>query len=148
MNMLPIFVYGTLKRGERSHRVLERKYKAVFEAELLGALYDIGPFPMADIRVTDLTIRGELYYLRQGCYIDTLWDLDCMEGVNIEEPNKGFYRRAITCALVMDGTIPQVLVDKVYIYAAPESRIMHEKIITEGVWRGSMYRHCAESTHR
>lgn len=54
-----VFVYGTLKRGEKNHHWLEgASWQG--EAELSGVLlHDLGPFPMAVIG--DGTAIGEVY---------------------------------------------------------------------------------------
>lgn len=135
MSNLPIFVYGTLKRGGKKHHILCGNYRAVFTSEVSGCLHDIGAFPMADIHSAGI-IRGELYYMRPSCYVDVLHMLDVLEGVNEEKPEEGFYRRYVTSALILDGDIPQALVDQVYIYASPEhSRMLNGSVIESGIWK-------------
>ena len=58
-----VFVYGTLKRGERNHHWLEgASWQG--EAELHGVLlHDLGPFPMAVIG--EGTAIGEVYAVEE-----------------------------------------------------------------------------------
>lgn len=70
-----LFVYGTLKRGQRNHRLL---LGAPFggEARIDGVrLYDLGPFPMA-IAEAGFHIEGELF----GVDARLLAELDRFEG--------------------------------------------------------------------
>ena len=58
-----VFVYGTLKRGEKNHHWLEgASWQG--EAELSGVLlHDLGPFPMAVIG--EGTAIGEVYAVEE-----------------------------------------------------------------------------------
>jgi gamma-glutamylcyclotransferase (GGCT)/AIG2-like uncharacterized protein YtfP len=69
-----VFVYGTLKRGEKNHHWLEgASWQG--EAELSGVLlHDLGPFPMAVIG--EGTAIGEVY----GVEEHGLARLDELEG--------------------------------------------------------------------
>jgi gamma-glutamylaminecyclotransferase len=71
-----IFVYGTLRRGERAHRLLAA---ARFAGEALTApryaLVDLGPYP-ALVASGDQSVRGELYDVDEP----TLARLDAYEG--------------------------------------------------------------------
>jgi gamma-glutamylaminecyclotransferase len=74
-----VFVYGTLKRGERNHRLLA-------DQEFLGAavtapryrVFDLGPYPgLVRDDATGLAVRGELFAVTERC----LAELDEFEGV-------------------------------------------------------------------
>jgi gamma-glutamylcyclotransferase (GGCT)/AIG2-like uncharacterized protein YtfP len=69
-----VFVYGTLKRGEKNHHWLEgASWQG--EAELSGVLlHDLGPFPMAVIG--EGTAIGEVYAVEE----QGLARLDKLEG--------------------------------------------------------------------
>jgi gamma-glutamylcyclotransferase (GGCT)/AIG2-like uncharacterized protein YtfP len=69
-----VFVYGTLKRGEKNHHWLEgASWQG--EAELSGVLlHDLGPFPMAVIG--EGTAIGEVYAVEE----QGLARLDELEG--------------------------------------------------------------------
>ncbi|MBM5816233.1 MAG: gamma-glutamylcyclotransferase [Cyanobacteria bacterium K_Offshore_surface_m2_239] len=70
----PVFVYGTLKRGQPNHARLQGA-RWLGEAWLEGAcLYDLGPFPMAI--AAEGRVAGELYAVD----LETLPALDAFEG--------------------------------------------------------------------
>lgn len=70
----PVFVYGTLRRGQANHAWLAGA-RWLGEASLRGAvLHDLGPFPMAV--PGDGLVWGELY----GVDAATLARLDHLEG--------------------------------------------------------------------
>lgn len=54
---LPIFVYGTLKRGEEREAMWPRWPVRVEAATTLGILYDIGPYPA--LAAGDDVVEGE-----------------------------------------------------------------------------------------
>ncbi len=95
MNTIPVFVYGTLKRGHSNHRELEG---ATFlgEAHTLEryALHVQG-LPMVDRNNPVSVIHGELYLVDQA----TFADLDRLEG----HPN--CYRRYLTRVALAEGTV-------------------------------------------
>ena len=85
---MKVFVYGTLRRGEPNHYLLESaKYIGTTKTpEGLFVLHDLGPFPAAepvDV-VWSPSIVGEVYEVDD----ETLKKLDTLEGVD-----SGFYRR-------------------------------------------------------
>ncbi len=61
--LLKIFVYGTLKRGQRNHDRFCRGVLEVEEATLRGRLYDL-PFGFPALVVPEQTVRavGTMYY--------------------------------------------------------------------------------------
>ena len=61
--MVKLFVYGTLKKGHRNHRVLGPEAKFIDVATVYGMTMHKGPgFPYAVFKV-DSEIRGEVYEL-------------------------------------------------------------------------------------
>jgi gamma-glutamylcyclotransferase (GGCT)/AIG2-like uncharacterized protein YtfP len=88
-----IFVYGTLKRGEKAHRELRRKYGVQFvsEARIRGNLYKLHgeAFPGAvHTPAQNRFVEGDLFALRDP--EKTLPDLDHFEGVD-----EGLFRREL-----------------------------------------------------
>ena len=76
---LPLFVYGTLMRGERAHCLLSAQLQRAANACLQGAaLYDLGRYPVA-VRAIG-SISGELLWLAENAYDITLDILDRYEG--------------------------------------------------------------------
>jgi gamma-glutamylaminecyclotransferase len=101
-----LFLYGTLKRGQKNHRLLEgQRFVGDATIEPRYRLYDLGPYPGMVIDVANgLAVAGELWELDDGC----LAKLDEFEGVpelyvrqrvalqGIDEPVESFlYNRTI-----------------------------------------------------
>ena len=57
-----LFVYGTLMRGFRLHRLLAGQTEYLGEGEVPGLLFDLGSYPAA-LRGAAGSIRGEVYRL-------------------------------------------------------------------------------------
>jgi len=71
-----LFVYGTLMRGFRLHRLLEGRAEYLGDGEVAGLLFDLGSYPAA-LRAEGKGIRGEVYRLPEP----GLWvTLDSAEG--------------------------------------------------------------------
>ncbi len=107
-----VFVYGTLKRGEVRERCWPRKPVAIDEANVRGALYDLGPYPgLVD---GDDVVAGEVWRFAEADMQATLRALDEIEGFRKCENDE--YRRAvITC----DTAVAQVKA-WTYLYARIE----------------------------
>lgn len=91
---LPIFVYGTLKRGEVREQMWPHAPAEVREATLQAALFDLGPYPA----ITDGNnqVAGELWHVTAEHMDATLAALDEIEcygqgGVDL------YVRRVVTC---------------------------------------------------
>jgi gamma-glutamylcyclotransferase (GGCT)/AIG2-like uncharacterized protein YtfP len=98
---LPIFVYGTLKRGQCRQRCWPRQPVRVEWAVVRGRLYDLGPYP-AMVTGDDL-IRGELWHLRPEDVPETLERLDEIEGC-VEGTGDQYVRVIIECRDDQDGS--------------------------------------------
>lgn len=78
MNQLPLFVFGTLRRGRRNHRLLEGR----FERMLPAVLSDFRRLhPLMIVHSPGDEVDGELYFLRRDCYDETLAECDLLEGI-------------------------------------------------------------------
>jgi gamma-glutamylcyclotransferase (GGCT)/AIG2-like uncharacterized protein YtfP len=111
-----VFVYGTLKRGEKNHHWLEG---ASFqgEAELNGVvLHDLGPFPMAV--VGEGTAIGEVYAVEGS----GLARLDQLEGY------PRLYDRQVLS--LCDGR-------RAWVYLGRPRQVRHAPVVTGGLWRAS-----------
>ena len=127
-----VFVYGTLRRGQRNHGQMQG-CRWLGEAELPGlALYDLGPFPMAvpcdDVAadpdaVAGATatpaLQGELY----GVSAQQLAALDRFEGVP-----RLYERQARRLA---DGRL-------VWVYVGRAHQVRHVKRIPSGRWLAAL----------
>lgn len=91
---LPIFVYGTLKRGQVRERMWPKEPVRVEVATTLGRLFDLGPYPA--LVSGDDVVEGELWHDSSDDIDETLQTLDEIEEVH---PNgQGLYeRRIVTC---------------------------------------------------
>lgn len=73
-----LFVYGTLKRGERNHRLLADQRFVGAAATAPGyRLFDLGPYPAMAADADSGPVRGELFSV-SACAAD---ELDDFEGV-------------------------------------------------------------------
>lgn len=86
-----VFVYGSLRRGQRAHARLRPAAVRLGPALVIGRLHDCGCYPAArPSRREGERIHGELYRLtRPG----VLAALDRYEDCDLEQPQRGEYRR-------------------------------------------------------
>lgn len=75
---LPLFVFGTLRRGHRNHHYLEGKYASVVPANLRGyhRLHELMIAP-----ATGGVVDGELFELTPEIYDETLAGCDELEEI-------------------------------------------------------------------
>lgn len=110
---LPIFVYGTLKRGESREPLWPAQPARVEGATTLGSLYDLGPYP-ALIPGSDV-VAGELWHISPADLEATLARLDGIEGF-LPEGNNLYERRVVRCR----NEAGQMLEAYTYLYARQE----------------------------
>ena len=92
---LPIFVYGTLKRGEEREGMWPHMALKVREATTRAALFDLGPYPALG-EGEDVT-AGELWFIAAEHVEATLAVLDRIEGYNQAGEADLYVRRQVTC---------------------------------------------------
>jgi gamma-glutamylcyclotransferase (GGCT)/AIG2-like uncharacterized protein YtfP len=111
-----VFVYGTLKRGEKNHHWLEgASWQG--EAELSGVLlHDLGPFPMAVIG--EGTAIGEVYAVEER----GLARLDELEGY------PRLYDRQMLS--LNDGR-------QAWVYLGRPRQVRHAPLVVGGSWQPS-----------
>jgi gamma-glutamylcyclotransferase (GGCT)/AIG2-like uncharacterized protein YtfP len=91
---LPVFVYGTLQRGqERGNRWPFPPVKVEW-ATVRGRIHDLGPYP-ALVDGSDLVL-GELWHLRPEHLDETLRALDAIECFGVDEVDL-YVRRVVDC---------------------------------------------------
>lgn len=117
---LPIFVYGTLKRGEIRERCWPRRPRRVEPASTRGFLYDMGPYP-AMVEGTD-RVLGELWSVAEEDLIETLRVLDEIEGYGTDNVN--LYVRVIVDCETLEG---RRVLAYTYYYAAAISS--HRRVL-------------------
>jgi len=119
---LPLFVYGTLMRGERAHCLISAQLERASQASLQGAaLFDLGRYPIA-VRAFS-SISGELIWLAEDTYDITLETLDRYEGPE-------YVRRPIEVQLpgVQESTLA-------WVYLGKETPATGAVSIPHGDWR-------------
>ena len=92
---LPLFVFGTLRRGAENHHYLAGNYDQFLVATLsdFRRTTAIHGFP-AIIPSPGDTVQGELYFLRADRHAETLRACDTLEDIPPGETAGEFYRRA------------------------------------------------------
>ena len=100
MSQLPLFVFGTLRRGECNHGYLAGAFDRVLPARLLG-FARVAPLMIA--RDAESAVDGELFFLTPASYEATLSGCDRLE----ELPTGGLigheYRRIAVRAQTESG---------------------------------------------
>lgn len=90
MRQLPLFTFGTLRRGECNHGYLAGAYDRVVTARLFG-FAQVAPLMIA--RETNAMVEGEIFFLTPATFESTLSGCDRLE----ELPTDGLvgdeYRR-------------------------------------------------------
>lgn len=93
MNSYPLFVYGTLLRGQPNHYLLNGRTDCILPGWIEGVeLYSMGTFPVL-VEGHD-RVFGEAVFLSSDpdAYVATMASLDRLEGVDVP---KGLYRREL-----------------------------------------------------
>jgi gamma-glutamylcyclotransferase (GGCT)/AIG2-like uncharacterized protein YtfP len=119
--IIPVFVYGTLKRGHANHRWLATaRWHGPAAMEGLR-LHDLGPFPMAvQVRPQEAPcwlLQGELVWVDQAC----LAQLDQLEAV------PRLYRRLWW---------PLVGAGMAWVYVGSSAQVRHSPVLAAGLWLG------------
>ena len=90
MTELPLFVYGTLRRGECNHDFLDGSYHQMLAARLRDfARAD----PLMIVKRVGGMVDGELYFLRADVYDQTLRRCDRLEDIPPGKMAGAYYRR-------------------------------------------------------
>lgn len=91
MNALPLFVYGTLRRGQCNHHYLAGKFDRMLPARLI----DFGrSHPLMIVQRAGDVVEGELYFLKPAAHARTLAECDRLEGIPAGGVCGPCYRRA------------------------------------------------------
>lgn len=124
-----VFVYGTLMRGFRNHRLLAQggcHYLGRGETRPQYTLVDLGPFPgLLDVGTT--RVRGEVYEVDAP----TLAKLDRLEG------HPRFYERKPVALARRPASLrtPNRTSRTISAYFLPREEYGHRPLIVTGDWR-------------
>lgn len=97
---LPLFVFGTLRRGHANHHYLEGRYLRVVEASLPG-YRRVEPLMIAPHVGSE--VDGELFFLPQDLYDAILADCDDLEGIPPGELCGSEYQRKQVQVITPEG---------------------------------------------
>lgn len=92
---LPIFVYGTLQRGELRENCWPYPARRIEAATIRATLYDLGPHPA--IGPGDNRVLGELWHLAPQHLPATLEVLDAIEGYQQAGEEDWYVREVVDC---------------------------------------------------
>lgn len=87
---LPLFVFGTLRRGEANHHYLNGRYERCLKARLYGFCRQK---PLMIVRLAGESVAGEVFFLRPAVYQETLKNCDRLEGIPEGKTEGWEYRR-------------------------------------------------------
>src|SRR5258706_12548550 len=95
LEQLPLFTYGTLRRGQENYALLRGNTLNEISATLEGvALYSLYAYPMiVEGDSSDSGVHGELLTLHPRLYSRVLGDLDQLEGFRPDAPDGSRFRR-------------------------------------------------------
>ena len=136
---LPLFVYGTLKRGEAREGKWPFLPLKVSPATTRAALYDLGPYPA--LGPGSDVVAGELWFLAEEHVAETLRQFDAIEGYQQGGPDL-YVRRVIECC-DEEGQTHQAYA---YFYANPHWLLGGRRISRQGDgvcrWSARNQRNC------
>jgi gamma-glutamylcyclotransferase (GGCT)/AIG2-like uncharacterized protein YtfP len=102
MTRLPLYVFGTLRRGEENHFYLDGKYDRVLPALLRGFRRSE---PLMIVRDAAGQVDGELYFLRSDLYDAALRGCDDLEGIPPGQTAGPEYQRLEVRVETAEGTL-------------------------------------------
>lgn len=94
MSQLPLFAFGTLRRGKANHEILAAAVDRCLPATLRDFRRAVAPhgFP-AIVRCPHARVEGELFFIRADAYDDTLSRCDVLEDLLPGQLQGQYYRR-------------------------------------------------------
>ncbi len=100
-----IFVYGTLKRGEINHGLLDGYARSIEVGWVLGCLYDVGEFPA--LAEGKNQVRGEIVRLDPEVMEQVLAVLDRLENcIPGDDANSMYTRRTVEVTTITGAREP------------------------------------------
>lgn len=120
--LIKVFVYGTLRKGEKNDHLLQKAINLEQQCWTYGILYDTGEGYPALIPSTENKTVGELYQVTES----ELFLLDELEEYIEGRPNN-LYNRIIQEIYTKNSSIPA------YVYEANDESLL-KIIIPDGDW--------------
>jgi len=107
LEFLPLFTFGTLRRGERNHHYLEGTYDRWLPATLRDYGRIVAPHGWPAIGpVIGQEVAGELFFVRQPVFIETLANCDILEELPPGQLIGPHYERKQVVVETVDGNFP------------------------------------------
>jgi gamma-glutamylcyclotransferase (GGCT)/AIG2-like uncharacterized protein YtfP len=118
MQLLPLFVFGTLRRGHSNHHFLQGRFERCEPARVEGFRRGVAGhgFPAA-LPAPGEAIDGELFWIAPAQFDAVLRDIDQLEDLPTDALVGPYYRRAKVLALWQDGAVIA------WAYVAPETPV-------------------------
>lgn len=106
MERLPLFVFGTLRRGEENHHYLAGRYDRVRAASLPDFRRETAAhgYPAA-VAAPGESVEGELFFLTPQHYDAVLRDCDLLEDLPPDKLVGEYYCRARVSVITPDETL-------------------------------------------
>ncbi len=131
----PVFVYGTLLRGESNHAHYVGDATSTEEATVRGAIVHLPEGYPAYRPEAEGIVHGELVAFAPDRAADAVARLDALEDCDPDAPDASLYHRTRCAATTTAGSVVDAWI---YVYAAP---IPSDAIaIPSGRWRAADYR--------
>lgn len=130
---LPVFVYGTLRKGFGNYQRLLKGQTTKEEAAIItGTMFSVGGFPALKTLYAPNTkiIKGELMYVKPEKYTEVLRSLDWLEGYRVDQPERSMYLREK--ATVFNESIRQTVEAWVYYWNGSTKGL---EVVESGCWR-------------
>jgi gamma-glutamylcyclotransferase (GGCT)/AIG2-like uncharacterized protein YtfP len=100
VEQLPLFVFGTLRRGQCNHHYLAGSYVRMLPARLPG----FGKIdPLMIVRRSEDVVVGELYDVRPDAWTRTIAGCDALEGIPPGRSAGPSYRRVRVRVTTSEG---------------------------------------------
>lgn len=101
---LPVFVYGTLRQGEKNYpRYLAGRTGKELAATAEGRLFFVADGGYPYVEPGEGTVTGELIYLEPSRYDQTLQSIDDLEEYDPADESHSVYLRRRTTVTLADG---------------------------------------------
>ncbi len=127
--VLSVFVYGTLKRGQCRETCWPCKPERIVRAWTQGELYDTGPYP-ALFEGHDL-VAGELWTFDADSLTQVLIELDIVEEYRPGAEATNLYNRVIVPCIDQSGARARAYT---YLYGRLDERRFFERVVPNYSW--------------